>query len=145
MLEVTFLDKRKIGGVEPLSDLVDAKIRSYRKFIHIFTFAVRATKMDFYVTFTEIQEPWKEKKINVYISKEENAHQACITTIYLSNILKLTVFLNPKQIKSLYPLFFHQTHHTSNISAATPFLVLSASESQVWLLCKYPKQIINCV
>ena len=55
---------------------------------------------------------------------------------YLSNILKATVFLSPKQINSLYPLIFHQTHRTSNIPPDTPFLLSSESESQVRLLCK---------
>jgi len=57
-------------------------------------------------------------------------------TIYLSNILKPTVFLNPKCINSLYPSFFHQPHRTSNIPPDTPFLLSSASESQMRLLCK---------
>jgi hypothetical protein len=50
--------------------------------------------MHFYVTFAEIQKALK-KESNC-ISKEENAYQSCITTVYLSNTLKPTVFLNPK-------------------------------------------------
>jgi hypothetical protein len=40
--------------------------------------------MHFYVTFAEIQKALKKKVTG--ISKEENASQACIMTIYVSSI-----------------------------------------------------------
>jgi hypothetical protein len=38
----------------------------------------------------------EKKEFNCVFLKEENAYQACIMNIYLSNILKPTVFLSPK-------------------------------------------------
>ena len=53
-------------------------IRSYRKFVQIFTCVVRATKIHFYVTFTEIQIALKRKKLTVYFKRRK-----CVSSMYL--------------------------------------------------------------
>lgn len=59
-------------------------IRSYRKFVHIFTYAVRATKMHFYVTSVEIQRALKRKKVTVYFKR-----RTCVLSLYYDYISAL--------------------------------------------------------
>jgi hypothetical protein len=46
------------------------RVHSYPKFVQIFTCAVRATKIHFYVTFAEIQVALKRKKLTVFQKKK---------------------------------------------------------------------------
>ena len=77
-------------------------IVSYPKFVHIvnsYTFS-RAPyvlqKYIFYVTFVKFQIALKRKKLTVYFKRRKCVSSMYYDYIYLSNILKPTVFFIPK-------------------------------------------------
>ena len=72
--------------------LSHSSIVSYPKFVQIFTCAVRATKIHFYVTFAEIQIALERKKLTVYFKRRK-----CVSSMYYDYI-----FIKHLNTHSLY-------------------------------------------